>query len=340
MNEDIDNLLREKSVLLFYKEYEADRFFKYDRYLKRILRPLYHAFHHRQKKTGFAVSFDLMRRALTKAGYKVRVNDYQLARGNPAYPVGLVGFPILLENWDLPNPAVLGPSLYDHPMLAPRLFDNPHFRKYAVLAPWTKDMYAPVYGERCFCWFAGIDLEEWPDLSDMPKSYDFLIYDKVRWDHDLYQKDLIDPIVRALEARGLTYRRVRYKMHDHTTFRDMLAGARGFLFLCEHETQGIAYQEAMASGVPVLAWDRGVWADPLWKKFGDAPPPASSVPFFSEACGETFEGTEDFTDALDRFASKQASYRPRLYVAKELDPARSAEIYADQYFGLTTPQKI
>ena len=103
MDERTQNLVNKKIILLFYKEYEADKFFKYDRYLKRILRPLYQMTHKRQKKSGFAVSFDLMQQALLKSGYKVRINDYRTARNNPSYPVGIVGFPIILENWTLPS---------------------------------------------------------------------------------------------------------------------------------------------------------------------------------------------------------------------------------------------
>lgn len=339
MHVDAENLSVKKTVLLFYKEYESDKFVPGDRYLKRILRPLYHRLHHRQKKTGFAVSFELMCSALTKAGYDVHVNDYKTARDHPDYPVGLVGFPVLLKDWKLSNPAILGPSLFDHPMLEPRLFDDSRFRKYVVLAPWTKDLFATVYGSRCFGWFAGIDTDLWPDLSAHPKQYDFLVYDKVRWDHDSYQTSLIEPILRILDAKGLTYRVVRYKMHDHATYRSMLGEARGLLFLCEHETQGLAYQEAMASGVPVLAWDRGYWADPLWNKFAAEPPAASSVPFFSPACGETFKGVDDFEKALDRFRSKSIAYRPRDYVISSLSPLTSARIYAEQYFSLLEPQE-
>jgi glycosyltransferase involved in cell wall biosynthesis len=327
-------LAQQKIVLLFFKNYEADSFVKYDRYLKRLLRPLYQKLHRRQKKSGFAVSFELMCRALRGSGYTVRINDYRTARKNPAYPVGIVGFPSILENWTLPNPAVLGPSLYDHPRLAPDLLKDPRFRKYAVLAPWTLDVYKPVYGDACFTWFAGIDLDAWPDLSGHPKSFDFLVYDKIRWDHDALKKAMIDPIVATLKQKGLTFRLLRYAMHDHDTYRTALAEARGLLFLCEHETQGLAYQEAMASNVPVFAWDNGFWADPLWKRFGEAPPPASSVPFFSPACGETFRDMTQFDAALDRFMAKRESYAPRGYVRTHLSLERSAGLYADQYFGL------
>jgi hypothetical protein len=90
-------------ILLFYQPFERDNLFRYDRYIKRVVRPLYNLTHRRQKQSGFDVSFDLLKRALAKADWIVRVNDRALARKNPEYPVGLVGFPHLLDGWDLPT---------------------------------------------------------------------------------------------------------------------------------------------------------------------------------------------------------------------------------------------
>lgn len=327
---------RGRDIFLFYKEYEADKFVPGDRYLKRLLRPIWNMMHSNQKKTGFFVSFELMRDALSKAGYNVRANDYAGARLRPDYPVGVIGFPVILDNWKLPNPALLGPSLYDHPGLAPDLFRDPRFRKYLVLADWNRDMFAPVYGDRCVSWFAGIDLERWPSQAAKPKSFDFLVYDKVRWDHDRFQGELIDPVRNHLTARGFTFMDIRYKFHDQPTFRRLLSAAKGMIFLCEHETQGLAYQEALASGVPVLAWDRGYWGDPLWKRFDPKAPPASSVPFFSPFCGERFANLDEFPAALDRFVERLPDYDPRSYVASNLSQEESARIYADAYFSLLT----
>src|SRR3981081_3008542 len=113
-----------KLILLFYKEFEKDKFFKYDRYLKRIVRPIYDLTHTRQKKTGFGVSFELLKRALEKQGWLVRVNDHALARKHPEYPVGLVGFPAVLDGWDLAHTAIFGRSLFDHLSLAPLLMQD------------------------------------------------------------------------------------------------------------------------------------------------------------------------------------------------------------------------
>jgi glycosyltransferase involved in cell wall biosynthesis len=323
-----------KLILLFYREAETDKYFKYDRYLKRILRPLYERTHRRQKKTGFAVSFDLLKRALRHQGFDVRVNDYRLARKYPKHPVGLVGYPVLLENWGLPNPALLGPSLYDHPMLAPRLMEDERFKTYLVLAQWTRDMFEPVYGDACVRWHAGIDTQFWADTSEHHKDIDFLIYDKIRWDHDRLCAELLEPIERSLAARGMRTLLLRYKYHDHATYRHALARSRAMLFLCEHETQGLAYQEALASNVPVLAWDNGYWQDPLWREVSDEMIPASSVPFFSPECGGRFRDIGDFEAALSRFLKELPGMRPRDYVINNLSMRQSAEIYARNYFKL------
>ena len=323
-----------RHVLLFFKDYEVDRFVPGDRYVKRLVRPLYNRLHHRQKVTGFGVSFDMLCRGLAAAGYVVHRNDHALARANPDYPVGLIGGQALLDGWSLPNPAILGPSIYDQPGQAPHLFDDPRFRRYLCLADWMYDLFETGYPGRCVTWFAGIDAQAWPDLSREPKDLDFLIYDKVRWEHDHYQTALIDPVLRELDERGLSYATIRYKHHDHETFRALLGRAKGLLFLCENETQGIAYQEAMASGVPVLAWDRGWWADPQWREHFEAAPWASSVPYFSKACGEVFVGAADFGAQLDSFLARWDGYRPRDYVIQNLGLARSGEIYARAYLGL------
>jgi hypothetical protein len=116
-----------KLILLFYKEFEKDKFLTCDRYLKRVVRPIYNLTHTRQKKTGFGVIFELLKRALEKQGWVVRIRagscgsmTNAVARRHPEYPVALIGFSTVLEGWNLPNPAILGPCLFDHPMLAPR----------------------------------------------------------------------------------------------------------------------------------------------------------------------------------------------------------------------------
>lgn len=99
------------------------------------------------------------------------------------------------------------------------------------------------------------------------------------------------------------------------------------LFLCEHETQGLAYQQAMSAGLPVLAWNPGQWLDPWRYRYGETFVPATSVPFFDERCGRTFCGVPDFKDELDQFMDELRSgrYAPREYVLKHLTLSQCAQ---------------
>jgi len=205
---------------------------------------------------------------------------------------------------------------------------------YLVLGKWTYDMFRPIYGNTCVRWHAGIDVEEWGDARFYPKDIDFLIYDKIRWEHERHAAELIRPILQELEARGCRFATIRYKKHDHVTYRRLLERSRSMIFLCEHETQGLAYQEALACNVPVLAWDNGYWLDPLWLKLSADRIPASSVPFFSDQCGERFRDIAEFTNALDRFLDRLSSLQPREYVVTHLSMTQSARIYANAYFSL------
>ena len=327
-----------KLILLFYKEFEKDKFFKYDRYLKRVVRPIYNLTHTRQKKSGFGVIFELLKRALEKRGWVVRINDYAVARGHPEYPVGLIGFPTVLEGWNLPNPAILGPCLFDHPKLAPHLLEDPRFRIYLVLAQWMHDMFRPIYGDACVRWYAGIDTDEWVDTRSYAKDVDFLVYDKIRWSHERLVVELLQPILDVLARRGLRTHVIRYKYHDHKTYRRLLERSRAMIFVCEHETQGLAYQEALASNVPVLAWDNGYWLDPLWKEVSNVMIPASSVPFFSADCGDRFADLTQLEQTLDRFLNHMSCYQPRRYVLCNLSWQQSASIYSCAYFSLMSSE--
>jgi len=319
-------------VLLFYQDYERDTFFRNDRYLKRVVRPLYHAVTRKQKVTGFLVWYRLLAQALRQAGYDVRENDYRFARKHPEYPVGLVGYPSLLDGWNLPNPAVLGPALFDHPAQRPSLMADPRFMSYLVTCHWMGNLFEPVYGAgKCRMWHAGIDTQRWVDTKADAKTVDFLIYDKVRWDHDAYDVNLIQPILRRLRDKGLTYEVIRYKFYDYGAYQALLRRSRAMIFLCEHETQGMGYQECLASNVPILAWDNGYWLDPNRTQYTDAMVPASSVPYFSPECGERFVGIDDLDGALDRFLGGLDTYMPRAYVERELSFDGSAKLYMDAY---------
>jgi len=323
-----------RDVVLFFEDRDRDTFFRGDRRLRRRIRRAT-AFLRPGKQTvsGFELSFILLCRALTEAGQRVHVNDFRLARRNPHYPIGICGYTHILDHWTLPNPAILGPGLFDHPKLAPNVMKDPRFRSYIAFCEWMRDMFAGFYPrERIDVWFGGIDLREWPDTSMLPKEIDVLVYDKIRWNRDTLVPQILDPIVAYLEKSGKKFQIVRYGNYTHDSYRKLLERSRSMVFLCEHETQGMAYQESLASNVPVLAWDQGFWLDPNRPKWEPNPVPASSVPYFSEICGDTFINIEAFPSTFERFYSNLPRYEPRSYVEAKLSMAESARRYLAAYY--------
>lgn len=321
----------DKTVLLFYEDPEGDRFVRGDRHLFRGLRRVYHALTRGQQVSGFEIAFESLRSGLERAGCRVVVNNAALARRNPKYPIGIAGYPHVLDNWRLRNPAVLGPGLLDHPALAPRLLDDKRFRSYIVPCEWMRKMFEPYYGDQLCIWFGGIDLDAWPDTAGRPKDIDLLVYDKIRWRRDHYVPTLLEPVLEEARRCGLRVETLRRGTYDLVDYKKLLGRSKGMLFICEHETQGLAYQEAMASNVPILAWDPEFWLDPNRKQWTDEEVPASSVPFFGPECGERFHDASEFPAALDRFLERLPTYHPRRFVKEHLSLERSAQLYLEAY---------
>jgi hypothetical protein len=321
----------DRTVLLFYEDVERDAFVRNDRYLRRAARRYYHAVTHGQRVSGFEVAFRALVHALEVAGCRVVVNNPALARRHPSHPIGIAGYPHVLDRWSLPNPAVLGPGLLDHPAQSPQLMDDARYRSYIVPCDWMADLFEPFYPGKCRLWFGGFDVSQWPDTANDAKDIDLILYDKVRWERAHFERTLVAPVQEMLDRRGLRTVAVRRGAYDHAGYRALLSRARGMLFLCESETQGLAYQEAMACNVPILAWDPEQWLDPERLRWTSEPVRASSVPFFDSRCGERFRDFQEFGAALDRFLSGLPAYQPRRYVEEELSLARSASLYLDAY---------
>src|SRR5205085_6802515 len=133
-------------------------------------------------------------------------------------------------------------------------------------------------------------------------------YDKVRWEHERFEDELINPIVAHLERKQMSFITLRYGFYREEEFHRLLNRSRMMIFLCEHETQGIAYQQALSCGVPILAWDRGgYWQDPSYFPHRVKFQPVSSVPYWDERCGRTFAGIEEFKGAWQAFWSEYRS---------------------------------
>ncbi len=329
------------TVLLFYDGYELrllpGRSGRAYSRLRGLARYLYRRVRRRQVWTGFYTAFRALVTSLRQYGCEVRINDLALAARHPAYPIGIAGYPSVLAAADLPNPRLFGPGDYGYPDTAAEVAADPRNRILTQPSEWPVEYYRAACGAKLRVLFVGIDTEAWPDLSARPKDIDVLIYDKIRWHDGAPRRDQVPEVlarlIRHLDQQGRSHLVLRYGRHPLSQFRAALARSRSMAFLCEHETQGLAYQEAMASNVPIFALDEGVLADPQQLRFARPGLLVSSVPYFDATCGERFV-PEQLEAQFARFWTSLPGYAPRAYVMEHLSLRRAAETYLTLYASL------
>jgi hypothetical protein len=323
-----------KPLNLFYEEPDPDRWIKFDRYLRKLIRRLVRG---KQRPGGqMMVAINLMK-GLDSLGIPYRFNDYRYARKNPDELIGVIGKPHLIFEKKFKNPILFGASVYSHPVDCPNIFtDYPNLQKILVPGPWIKKKFDKCYGsEQVIAWPVGIDTHIWNNKIKVQPEIDFLIYDKVRWEHNKYEEELIQPIIETLKSKKLSHDVIRYGSYEPKELLEKVAKSKAIIFLCEHETQGIAYQQILATNTPILAWDRGgYWQDPKYYPNKVRFEPVSSVPYWDERCGEKFKQFDDFESTLNNFLLKLNAYEPQNYIQENLTLERCAKKYFEIYKSL------
>lgn len=206
----------------------------------------------------------------------------------------------------------VGPNLIVVPQEAGEALAAPEIDACIVPCAWAAALYEkemPALSQKLTLWPVGIDTDYWqPSFSDAQTRV--VIYNK-------NEPALTDAVARHLDALTVPYTVIRYGDYTPETYRETLRHASGLIWLSASETEGLACLEALSMNVPVLAWSPGIWTydSPVLKRRFSAP--ATSVPYFSPRCGETFAAPEEFPVAFDRFWTQRAAYQPRAWLLSE-----------------------
>lgn len=318
---------RERMVLNLFFEERADRWFPGDRRIRPLLRRMLLG---KSWISGQRRVFLNLRAGLDRLGIRYRVNDYGHIRKHPEELACIIGRPFVLDWFEWKNPLLLGVAMYNHPVDAPEYMKDLPTRTILVPCTWYADMCRP-YWPHVEVWPVGIETDLWTPTPPEAKSVDVLLYDKVHWDRTHYEAELIDPIRSHLQASGRTVEVIRYGHYKEADFKAALARCRSMIFLSEHESQGIACQQALSSGVPVFAWDRGgPWRDPEYFPHRvQYEGGVSSVPYFDARCGMTFTDADGFVAGWSEFWSHVGAgdFAPRDYVMENLTLEKGALHY-------------
>jgi len=226
-----------------------------------------------------------------------------------------------LDGYARREPLVAGIGLMTHPSQWPTLLADFPVACYLQHSDWAAAVYRPYFGDRCAVWPVGIDTVAWqPPARPADKAVDFLLYDKIPWERDRWEAELTTPIREALARGGFGHRTIRYGHYQPGEYRTALDQCRAMICLSPHESQGIAYQEALSAGVPILAWDPGTCQDPERFQWGQPVIATTSVPYFDGRCGRRFADLAGFERELPAFVDelRAGRFAPRDYILENL----------------------
>jgi hypothetical protein len=314
--------------LYFVPEPERDRWVPGDRFVRPLIRRVVRG---PFRTGGIDKVFINLCLGLDRLGVAYEVNlPFDRLRDDDQ--VGVVGrCRLALQGYDRPNPIVGGVALMTHPSEWPTLCEEYPVVIYLQHCEWCKVCYEPYYGDRCRIWPVGIDTYCWAPGNLRNRKFDFLIYDKIRWRRETLVPGLLDAVKLELARRNLSFMEIRYGHYNEEQYKEALQNSRSMIFLCEHESEGLACLECLASGVPVLAWDQGRCLDPNRFAWGQPDIPATSVPYFDPRCGLRFRDASDFEDRLAQFLDLERSgaFESRAYVTETLTVEKCSAHYLD-----------
>ena len=203
---------------------------------------------------------------------------------------------------------IIGPQVWMFDGYGQFLIENQNYYK-KIIAPseWVKNKFITKFNlpeDKLAVWPVGI--EEFNNIREV--NYDCLIYFKRRDQSEL------DAVKKFLVSNGLSYRMVEYGTYGEDGFKQLVNSAKFCFLINGTESQGIAVQEIMSMGVPIIAWDIKEWLDQ-----GEAyRVPATSIPYLDERCGEVFFNIEDLEVTFSKFYATLDQYDPKAFIKDNL----------------------
>jgi hypothetical protein len=324
---------------VFYEQPDPDRWLPLDRYPRRVVRRVLRG---PRIPGGQERVFLNLCAGLDRLGVGYRINDYRSLRRDPGTLACVIGKPFVLDEVEWRGPILFGPAVHSHPSDDPQLLERLPVARVLVPGEWMRRMCAEVLGDLVHAWPVGIDTEAWTPTPSRQKDIDVLLYDKVLWNREECEATFVAPIRAHLLKCGLRVASLRYGTYREDEFHALLARSRAMIFLCEHETQGIAYQQALSAGVPILAWDPGgVWRDPAYYPHRVVFGPVSSVPYWDARCGLKFEREIEFEERLAQFLTMldADAFAPRDFVLEHLTLEKCATEYLKHVAAAETSEE-
>jgi hypothetical protein len=211
---------------------------------------------------------------------------------------------------------LVGPQVWP---FAPEFQQLTEYGKIITPSQWVADLYTKFFDVRgTLNWPVAIYP---PDIERKEPEADYLVYFKNR------PRNHLMVALNYLQQRGLRFIILEYGNYTQEQFKNALSSVRFCVIIDNTESQGIAIQEMMAANKPLFVLDQPVW-DHMGQEYAVT---ATSVPYWSDECGEKITRPEEIEDAFDRFYSNLDNYTPKDFVERELSPQKTVQILLDHY---------
>ena len=252
-----------------------------------------------------------------------------LRKGLELLGIEVQNYPIVIsEEFDycvcLSDPVALQGSLGDAPfkphLVGPNMWELPEesvaakHQDFLVPSQWVKDLYLTfdiMKDKNIHVWPVGIDTDEWYDKRGEEKLGDCLIY------HKGMPEATKNLVVELCLDKGLSWGALSYGSYHESALHDATKQCRFAILTTKTESQGIAYQQILASGLPCFVFEKAEWDD----RADGVKCPASAVPYFDERCGvKVREGAsrEEIYEAFTGFLENLDTFNPRAYIEENL----------------------
>ena len=142
-----------------------------------------------------------------------------------------------------------------------------------------------------------------------PKKYDFIVYFKNRNYEELKK------ITNFLDKKKFKYVILKYGEYNPLKFKNAVSSSKAAIVIAGTESQGFAIQEMMISNLPLFVFDYKI------NKYANYNFIGTTVPYWSDECGEKVENFEDFEKKIMNFFNNLEKYNPYKLVSRELSPS-------------------
>lgn len=193
------------------------------------------------------------------------------------------------------------------------------YSKIIVPSKWVQSLYELYFPEsKTLVWPVSIYK---PNFIATKSEVECLVYYKNR------PKEHLDSVLDILNKKNISYVGLEYGNYNQKDFKEVLSEVKYCIIIDNTESQGIAIQEMMASNKPLFVWDQIIW-DHMGEDYQCS---ATSVPYWSNECGEIVKDILEFEEKFENFRSNLENYFPQKYVMENLSPKTSVKILLNHF---------